>query len=66
MGAGISAMHYIGMAAMRLPAICTYDLRIVAASILIAVVVSVVALLLAFRLRTRIANSARQKSPAPS
>ena len=51
MGAGISAMHYIGMAAMRLPADCHYDLRIVAASILVAVVVSVVALLLAFRLR---------------
>ena len=44
-------MHYIGMAAMRLPAICTYDLTIVAASILVAVIVSVVALLLAFRLR---------------
>jgi two-component system, sensor histidine kinase and response regulator len=51
MGAGISAMHYIGMAAMRLPAICTYNLTIVAASIFVAVVVSVVALLLAFRLR---------------
>ena len=55
MGAGISAMHYIGMAAMRLAAICVYDLRVVAASIVIAVGVSVVALLLAFRLRT--ANS---------
>jgi two-component system, sensor histidine kinase and response regulator len=52
MGAGISAMHYIGMAAMRLPAICVYDLRTVAASIVIAVVVSVVALMLTFRLRT--------------
>ncbi len=51
MGAGISAMHYIGMAAMRLPAACVYDLRIVAASFLIAIVVSVVALLVAFRLR---------------
>jgi PAS domain S-box-containing protein len=51
MGAGISAMHYIGMAAMRLPAMCTYNLTIVAASIVVAVVVSVVALLLAFRLR---------------
>jgi NO-binding membrane sensor protein with MHYT domain len=51
MGAGISAMHYIGMAAMRLPAKCTYDLTIVAASILVAIIVSVVALLLAFRLR---------------
>jgi two-component system, sensor histidine kinase and response regulator len=44
-------MHYIGMAAMRLPATCSYDPRIVAASIVIAVIVSVVALLLAFRLR---------------
>ena len=52
MGAGIAAMHYIGMAAMRLPAICRYDLRIVAASILIAIVVSVAALLITFRLRT--------------
>jgi two-component system sensor histidine kinase/response regulator len=52
MGAGISAMHYIGMSAMRLPAICVFDLRVVASSIVIAVVVSVVALLLTFRLRT--------------
>jgi two-component system, sensor histidine kinase and response regulator len=52
MGTGISAMHYIGMAAMRLPANCRYDLRIVAASILIAIVVSVAALLITFRLRT--------------
>ena len=52
MGAGISAMHYIGMAAMRLPAICRYDLRVVAASILVAIVVSVAALLITFRLRT--------------
>ena len=52
MGAGISAMHYIGMAAMRLSAICVYDLRVVASSIVIAIVVSVVALLLTFRLRT--------------
>ncbi|HEY2820545.1 MAG TPA: MHYT domain-containing protein [Candidatus Acidoferrum sp.] len=59
MGAGISAMHYIGMAAMRLPAECHYDLRIVAASILVAVIVSVVALFLAFRLR----NTNREFSP---
>src|ERR1700723_3429567 len=52
MGAGIASMHYIGMAAMRLPAICQYDLRIAAASILIAIVVSVAALLITFRLRT--------------
>ena len=52
MGAGICGMHYIGMAAMRLPAMCRYDLRIVGASIVVAIVVSVVALLLTFRLRT--------------
>jgi two-component system sensor histidine kinase/response regulator len=51
MGTGISAMHYIGMGAMRLPAMCRYDPRMVAASIAVAVVVSVVALLLTFRLR---------------
>ncbi len=52
MGTGISAMHYIGMAAMRLPAMCRYDLRVVATSIFIAIVVSVAALLITFRLRT--------------
>jgi two-component system sensor histidine kinase/response regulator len=52
MGAGICAMHYTGMAAMRLPAMCHYNPWIVTASVVIAVVVSVVALLLAFRFRT--------------
>ncbi len=51
MGAGISAMHYIGMAAMRLPAMCQYNPWIVAASIVIAVAVSMVALLLTFHFR---------------
>jgi NO-binding membrane sensor protein with MHYT domain len=51
MGAGISGMHYIGMAAMRMPAMCHYQPWIVAASVLISIVVSVVALLLTFRLR---------------
>ncbi len=51
MGAGISAMHYTGMAAMRLPAMCRYNAWIVAASVVIAVVVSVVALLLSFYFR---------------
>ena len=52
MGAGIAAMHYIGMAAMRLPAMCRYDLGLVALSVVIAIVVSLVALWLAFRFRT--------------
>jgi two-component system, sensor histidine kinase and response regulator len=52
MGAGICAMHYIGMAAMRLPAMCRYDLGLVALSVLIAIVDSLVALWLSFRFRT--------------
>jgi two-component system sensor histidine kinase/response regulator len=44
-------MHYIGMAAMRLPAMCRYDLGLVALSVLIAIVDSLVALWLAFRFR---------------
>src|SRR5712675_3413699 len=28
MGGGIATMHYTGMAAMRLPAMCSYDLRL--------------------------------------
>jgi diguanylate cyclase (GGDEF)-like protein/PAS domain S-box-containing protein len=51
MGGGIAAMHYIGMAAMRCSAVIIYDRRIVALSILLAVVVSLVALILAFRVR---------------
>jgi len=52
MGGGIASMHYIGMAAMRVPAMCHYDRAIFAASIVIAVVVSAAALVLAFRYRS--------------
>lgn len=51
MGAGIGGMHYIGMAAMRLQAMCHWSLPIVALSIVIAIVVSLVALWLAFHFR---------------
>lgn len=44
MAAGISAMHYIGMAAMRLPAMHRYDKDVVIGSVVIAWVVSLVAL----------------------
>ena len=44
MGSAIAAMHYIGMAAMRMPAMCHYNPTVVGASILIAVVVSAAAL----------------------
>jgi PAS domain S-box-containing protein len=48
MGSGIAAMHYTGMAAMRLPTTMEWRAVLVAASICIAVLVSAVALWLAF------------------
>ncbi len=51
MGLGISAMHYTGMAAMRLPALTSYNPFLVTLSVLIAIVVSFVAMFLAFALR---------------
>ncbi len=51
MGCGISAMHYIGMAAMRLRASCTYDPFFLTLSIVFAIVISLVALWLAFHFR---------------
>ncbi|HXJ96326.1 MAG TPA: MHYT domain-containing protein [Terriglobia bacterium] len=53
MGAGIASMHYIGMAAMRLPARCEWNLSIVVLSVVIAIVVSLVALWLAFHFRSQ-------------
>jgi NO-binding membrane sensor protein with MHYT domain/nitrogen-specific signal transduction histidine kinase len=49
MGLGIVAMHYTGMAAMRMPATLSYDPFFVALSVLIAIGASIVALWLAFR-----------------
>ncbi|MEH2424151.1 MAG: MHYT domain-containing protein [Nostoc sp.] len=51
MGVGISAMHYIGMAAIRLPAKMSYDLSVVALSIAIAILISLAALWVGFNLR---------------
>jgi signal transduction histidine kinase len=51
MGAAISGMHYIGMAAMRLDAAITWRPSLVILSIVIAIGASFAALLLAFRLR---------------
>src|ERR1035441_7741529 len=48
MGSGVAVMHYTGMAAMRVSATARWDLRIVAVSAVIAVVVSLVALRLVF------------------
>ena len=51
MGGGVAAMHYIGMAAMRCSAVIIYDPRIVTLSIAVAIIVSFVALRLAFGVR---------------
>src|SRR5580704_6631178 len=51
MGGGIAGMHYIGMAAMRLQAMCHYAPAMVALSVLLAFVISLVALWLAFHFR---------------
>ena len=51
MGAGIATMHYTGMAAMRLAGMCHYDTSLVALSIGLAIVISFVALWLAFLVR---------------
>jgi len=60
MGGGIAAMHYIGMTAMRCPAVIVYDRGIVALSIALAIVISFVALHLTFRLRDENRTSRRK------
>jgi NO-binding membrane sensor protein with MHYT domain/signal transduction histidine kinase len=51
MGAGIASMHYIGMAAMRLPAICQFNSSLVVLSVAFAVLISLIALWIAFHFR---------------
>jgi PAS domain S-box-containing protein len=51
MSAGIAGMHYIGMAAMRLPAVTRFSPLLVTFSILFAILFSLAALLMAFGLR---------------
>src|SRR5258708_7097998 len=51
MGGGIATMHYTGMAAMRLSAICNWSSSLVVLSVVLAIVISFVALLLTFYFR---------------
>jgi PAS domain S-box-containing protein len=51
MGAGIASMHYIGMAAMRLPAICQFNSFLVILSVVFAVLISLAALWITFHFR---------------
>ncbi|HEY8166598.1 MAG TPA: MHYT domain-containing protein [Gemmatimonadaceae bacterium] len=57
MGMAIAGMHYIGMASMYMRARQSYEPRIVAISILIAIAASTAALWLAFRFRSQDARA---------
>ena len=63
MGTGIAAMHYIGMKAMRLPAMCSYSPGLVILSVILAIVISLAALWLTFHLREA-ASAARWRKLA--
>jgi methyl-accepting chemotaxis protein PixJ len=58
MGTGIASMHYIGMYAMRMEANTMYNPFLFALSIAIAISASIVALNVAFQLRTQSSTSA--------
>ncbi len=61
MGSGIAGMHYIGMEAMRLPAMCRYSTGLVVLSVVLAVLISMVALWLTFQLRDETAGAGWRK-----
>jgi two-component system sensor histidine kinase/response regulator len=52
MGGGIAAMHYIGMRAMRLPAMCQYSAEGVELSVFLAIVIAFAALQMSYAFRT--------------
>jgi PAS domain S-box-containing protein len=52
MGGAIAGMHYIGMSAMRLPAVAHYSAGQVLLSTFLAIVISLVALVLTFQFRS--------------
>jgi two-component system sensor histidine kinase/response regulator len=62
MGSGIAAMHYIGMDAMRLPGMCSYSYGLVALSVILAILISFVALWLTFAVRGQTATWSWRKS----
>jgi PAS domain S-box-containing protein len=61
MGAGIASMHYIGMAAMRLPAMCHFNSPLVVLSVVFAVLISFVALWITFHFRDEKNGVGREK-----
>src|SRR2546426_2235115 len=61
MGGGIASMHYIGMAAMRMAAICHYNSLLVVLSVVFAVLISLAALWITFHLRDEKAATGLRK-----
>src|SRR6202049_3929417 len=61
MGAGIAGMHYIGMAAMRLPALCQFNSFLVVLSVVFAVLISLAALWITFHFRDEKTGIGREK-----
>src|SRR5438046_9769489 len=61
MGSGIAAMHYIGMAAMRLAAVFRFHPRLVALSVAFAIAFSFSALILVFDLREETKGTSSRK-----
>src|SRR5258707_12351393 len=61
MGAGIAGMHYIGMAAMRLPAVCQFNSFLVVLSVVLAVLISFAALSITFHFRDEVTGIGWEK-----
>ena len=61
MGAGIASMHYIGMAAMRLSAICRFNSFLVVLSVVFAVLISLAAIWITFHFRDEKTGIGREK-----
>ena len=61
MGTGIASMHYIGMAAIRLPAICQFNSFLVVLSVVFAVLISLAALWITFHFRDEKTGIGREK-----
>jgi two-component system sensor histidine kinase/response regulator len=60
-GAGIASMHYIGMAAMRLQAMCQFNSFYVVLSVVFAVLISLAALWITFHFRDENTGIGREK-----
>jgi PAS domain S-box-containing protein len=61
MGGGIASMHYIGMAAMRLAAVCHFNSILVILSVVFAVSISLAALWITFHFRDEKTGIGREK-----